>query len=74
VCAVRAAGNDSGAATGLAGALQMLGAAGFGSLVIALGGDMDFKLALKVTCLLVLTGLVFSWMALARAPRPEPVT
>ena len=72
VCAVRAAGWHSGAATGLAGALQMIGAAGFGSLAISLGGDTDFVLALFVTCALVVAGLGFAWLAQMRAPRHAP--
>ena len=42
ICAVRAAGPNSGAATGLCGAKQMIYSAFFGSVVIALAGIRTF--------------------------------
>lgn len=48
VGAIRAAGPHSGSATGLVGAMQMLSGAIFGSLAIALGGDVEFVNAVFV--------------------------
>jgi DHA1 family bicyclomycin/chloramphenicol resistance-like MFS transporter len=67
ICAVRAAGPNSGAATGLCGAMQMIGSAGFGSLIIALGGDQNFLLALGVVIFMSGMAALASWMG-ARLP------
>ena len=63
ICAVRAAGPNSGAATGLCGAKQMIYSAFFGSVVIALGGDQNFLLALGVVLLMSGIAAVASWLA-----------
>ena len=63
ICAVRAAGPNSGAATGLCGAKQMIYSAFFGSVVIALGGDQNFLLALSVVLLMSGIAAVASWLA-----------
>lgn len=62
--AIRAAGVHSGAATGLCGALQMAGSAVLGSLIIGLGGDMDFQLAMSICWVSILVGVLGTWMAL----------
>ena len=67
--AVRAAGAHSGAATGLCGALQMAGSAALGSLIIAFGGDVDFKLAISICWLAVVVGLISAFLALERPAR-----
>ncbi|MEC7212222.1 MAG: hypothetical protein VXW25_09460, partial [Pseudomonadota bacterium] len=67
--AVRAAGPYSGAATGLCGALQMAGSAALGSVIIGLGGDADFKLAIGICWLVVVVGLISAYFALARSAR-----
>jgi hypothetical protein len=67
ICAVRAAGPNSGAATGLCGAMQMIGSAGFGSLIIALGGDQNFLLALGVVVVMSGLAALATWMGM-RAP------
>ena len=67
--AVRAAGPHSGAATGLCGALQMAGSAALGSLIIAFGGDVDFKLAVSICWLVVAGGMVSAFLALERTAR-----
>ena len=67
--AIRAAGVHSGAATGLCGALQMAGSAALGSFIVGLGGDMDFKLAMTVCWVVVVTGLFGTSRALE--PRPS---
>jgi len=67
--AIRAAGVHSGAATGLCGALQMAGSAVLGSLIVGLGGDVDFKLAMTMCWVIVLLGVFGAWRALeARLP------
>ena len=72
IAAVRAAGPHSGAATGLCGALQMGFSAVLGSLIIALGGDSNFKLAISICWLMSVFGLASAYLALERAPRrPE---
>ena len=67
--AVRAAGPNSGAATGLCGALQMAGSAALGSVIIAVGGDADFLLAISICWLAVTVGLVSAYLALDRTAR-----
>lgn len=67
--AVRAAGPNSGAATGLCGALQMAGSAALGSVIIAVGGDADFPLAISICWLAVTVGLVSAYLALDRPAR-----
>jgi len=62
--AVRSAGPHSGAATGLCGALQMAGSAALGSVIIGLGGDVNFKLAIGICWLAALTGLLSTYLAL----------
>lgn len=64
--AVRAAGIHSGAATGLSGALQMLCSAVFGSLIIALGGDTSFFLALNITLGMTAIATLGGYLALDR--------
>lgn len=64
VGAIRAAGPHSGAATGLCGAVQMAASAALGSLIIWLGGDMDFPLALSICWVATATGAVCGWVAL----------
>jgi hypothetical protein len=64
--AVRAAGIHSGAATGLSGALQMLCSAVFGSLIIALGGDTSFSLALNITLGMTAIATLGGYLALDR--------
>ena len=67
--AIRAAGVHSGAATGLCGALQMAGSAALGSLIVGLGGDMDFKLAMIICWIVVVVGVFGASRALeARTP------
>lgn len=61
--AVRSAGPHSGAATGLCGALQMAGSAALGSVIIGLGGDVNFKLAISICWLAALIGLVSTHLA-----------
>ena len=61
ICAVRAAGPNSGAATGLCGALQMMYSAAFGSLVIGLGGDQNFLVALAVVLLISGVAALATW-------------
>ena len=67
--AVRAAGPHSGAATGLCGALQMGVSAVLGSLIIAFGGDSNFKLAISICWLMSACGVASAYLALERAPR-----
>jgi DHA1 family bicyclomycin/chloramphenicol resistance-like MFS transporter len=67
--AVRAAGPHSGAATGLCGALQMGVSAVLGSLIIAFGGDSNFKLAISICWLMSAFGVASAFLALERAPR-----
>ena len=67
VGAIRAAGPHSGAATGLCGAVQMAASAGLGSLVIGLGGDMNFSLAIGISWLVTASGAVCGWMAVKQA-------
>ena len=67
--AVRAAGPNSGAATGLCGALQMAGSAALGSVIIAVGGDADFPLAISICWFAVTVGLVSAYLALDRPAR-----
>ena len=69
VGAIRAAGPHSGAATGLCGALQMAGSASLGSLVIALGGDADFRLAMGICLIMTVIGLICGLMALERGEK-----
>jgi hypothetical protein len=69
VCAVRAAGPYSGAATGLCGALQMAGSALLGSVIIGFGGDADFQLAISICWIVVTVGLVSAFLALDRPER-----
>ena len=70
VGAIRAAGPHSGAATGLCGALQMACSAGLGSLVIWLGGDTDFHLAIGICWVMTAVGLACSLAALQRRALP----
>ena len=67
--AVRAAGPHSGAATGLCGALQMGVSAVLGSLIIAFGGDSNFKLAISICWLMSVFGVASAYLALERARR-----
>ena len=67
--AVRAAGLHSGAATGLCGALQMGVSAVLGSLIIAFGGDSNFKLAISICWLMSVFGVASAYLALERARR-----
>ena len=67
--AVRAAGPHSGAATGLCGALQMGVSSVLGSLIIAFGGDSNFKLAISICWLMSAFGVASAFLALERAPR-----
>ena len=67
--AVRAAGPHSGAATGLCGALQMGVSAVLGSLIIALGGDSNFKLAISICWLMSVFGVASAYLALERVRR-----
>ena len=67
--AVRAAGPYSGAATGLFGVLQMVGSALLGSVIIGLGGDVDFKLAVSICWLVVAVGSISAFVALERPAR-----
>ena len=69
VGAIRAAGPHSGAATGLCGALQMAGSALLGSLVIALAGDADFRLAMGICLIMTVIGLICGLMALERGEK-----
>ena len=62
ICAVRAAGPHSGAATGLCGAMQMTYSAAFGSLVIGLGGDQNFLVALAVVLLMSGVAALATWL------------
>lgn len=64
VGAVRAAGPHSGSATGLVGCVQMLSGAAFGSLVIALGGDASFAVALSVLLVMAAVSWICSYLAL----------
>jgi len=66
VGAIRAAGPHSGAATGLCGALQMACSAGLGSLVIWLGGDTDFPLAVGICWVMTAVGLACGLVAMQR--------
>ena len=66
ICAVRAAGQHSGAATGLCGALQMIYSAAFGSLIIAVGGDQDFLTALSVVLVMSTVAALASWFGYRR--------
>ncbi len=67
--AVRAAGPHSGAATGLCGALQMGLSGLLGSLIIGLGGDADFQLAVLICWLMVVVGIISAFLALERPLR-----
>lgn len=66
VGAIKAAGPHSGAAAGLCGAIQMAASAGLGSLIIALGGDTDFLLAISISRVATTSGALCGWMALKR--------
>ncbi len=66
VGAIRAAGPHSGAATGLCGALQMACSAGLGSLVIWLGGDTDFPLAVGICWVMTAVGLLCGFAVIRR--------
>ena len=66
VGAIRAAGPHSGAATGLCGALQMACSAGLGSLVIWLGGDADFPLAVGICWVMTAVGLLCGFAVIRR--------
>jgi DHA1 family bicyclomycin/chloramphenicol resistance-like MFS transporter len=67
--AVRAAGPHSGAATGLCGALQMGLSGLLGSVIIGLGGDADFQLAVLICWLMVVVGIISAFLALERPLR-----
>ena len=64
--AVRAAGPHSGAATVLCGALQMGLSGLLGSLIIGLGGDADFQLAVLICWLMVVVGIISAFLAIER--------
>ncbi len=66
VGAIRAAGPHSGAATGLCGAVQMGASAALGSIIIALGGDTDFVLAISICWLVTASGALCGRSALKR--------
>lgn len=68
ICAVRAAGPHSGAATGLCGALQMAGSAIGGVLIIAAGGDQNFTMALGFIWVMSAVALAASWLVKDRTP------
>lgn len=68
ICAVRAAGAHSGAATGLCGALQMAGSAIAGVLIIAAGGDQNFTMALVLVWAMSAIALVASWLVRTGTP------
>jgi len=69
VGAIRAAGPHSGVATGLCGAIQMLGSAAIGSLIISLGGDQNFPLAISLCWVMMVVSLCCAWLA---REGPEP--
>lgn len=66
VGAVRAAGKDSGSAMGLVGCIQMLASALFGSLVIAVGGDESFVIALIMLNLMAVVAWLGGYFALEK--------
>lgn len=64
VGAIKAAGPHSGSATGLVGGMQMLSGAVFGSVAIALGGDIEFANAAFVLIAMSVTSAVAAYYAL----------
>ena len=61
---VSATGKLSGSATGIAGAIQMGGAAILGTFIIYIGGDESFTLSISVIILLSLIAIISAWKIL----------
>ena len=61
---VSATGKLSGTATGIAGAIQMGGAAILGTFIIYIGGDESFTLSISVIILLSLIAIISAWKML----------
>ena len=61
---VSATGKLSGTATGIAGAIQMGGAAILGTFIIYIGGDESFTLSISVIILLSLIAILSAWKML----------
>ena len=57
---VSTTGNNSGTATGIAGALQMSSGGLIGSIIISYGGDKNFVICLLIVILLCLIALILS--------------
>lgn len=64
VTSVRAAGADSGSAMGLVGASQMLIGGLLGSLVVALGGDVSFTIAMGAVLIIGMVAIIASYQAI----------
>ena len=62
ICSMRAAGENSGAGTGLLGAIQMLLGALSGSVIIGLGGAEDFAVTAGGLLLMAMMGATASFL------------
>jgi len=60
ICGVSTTGNNSGTATGIAGALQMSSGGLIGSIIISYGGDKNFVICLLIVIFLCLIALILS--------------
>ena len=63
ICSMRAAGRNSGAGTGLLGAMQMLFGGVAGSAIIALGGADDFSVTATGLLIMALCAALSSFLA-----------
>ena len=63
ICSMRAAGRNSGAGTGLLGAMQMLFGGVAGSAIIALGGADHFSVTATVLLTMALCAALSSFLA-----------
>ena len=63
ICSIRAAGRNSGAGTGLLGAMQMLFGGVAGSAIIALGGADDFSVTATGLLIMALCAALSSFLA-----------
>ncbi len=62
ICSMRAAGENSGAGTGLLGAIQMFLGAVLGSIIIAFGGATDFVVTSSGLLIIALLGATSSFL------------
>ena len=63
ICSMRAAGRNSGAGTGLLGAMQMLFGGVAGSAIIALGGAYHFSVTATGLLIMALCAVLSSFLA-----------